>query len=174
MPRALALVVPLLFLVSCATLSEDQCRNADWHALGVNDGAKGRDASFVENHAEACAKYGIAPDEAAWLAGLQEGQRLYCTPVNAYETGREGLALRPVCTSSELQAMQAPYARGAHYYNISRRMDEIEDRMRAIRAEIAGLAPGDSRIVTLNSELLWLGARYRMLAAERLAYSHYP
>ena len=50
----------LLLLASCATLSEEECRAADWYQIGVNDGAEGRATDYVESHRRACAGLGPA------------------------------------------------------------------------------------------------------------------
>ena len=53
-----------MILSSCAPLSEDECRAGNWQAIGQADGAEGRDLNYIDQHAEACAEYGVAPDVA--------------------------------------------------------------------------------------------------------------
>jgi len=58
------------FTTGCSTLSQEECLVADWQLIGREDGAVGRDASYIGNHRKACADYGIVPD-------LQEYQHGY-------------------------------------------------------------------------------------------------
>ena len=67
-------------LGGCASLSEEECRNADWGRLGHQDGAAGYPESRLAEHAEACAKIGIRPMGDIWRAGWDRGVLLYCVP----------------------------------------------------------------------------------------------
>jgi hypothetical protein len=69
-----SLIVFLAFLVSgCASMDEDECRVADWRAIGYEDGVRGVAASHIGERREACAEHGIAPDFAAYRQGRDEG-----------------------------------------------------------------------------------------------------
>ncbi len=74
-PRAaLAPAVVMLMLASgCATMSEEECLVADWHAIGYEDGAAGLQVAQLGKRREACAEYGVRPDTAAYRAGRDEG-----------------------------------------------------------------------------------------------------
>ena len=52
-----------------ATLSEDECRSADWNQIGRRDGLRGSPAARLEEHIGACSKLGIRPDAAQYTAG---------------------------------------------------------------------------------------------------------
>jgi len=82
----------LLLLASCASLSPEQCRNADWRQIGYADGVAGLPGSRIQDHASACAKVGASPDMEAYLSGRMEGLVSYCQPENGFETGRRGAA----------------------------------------------------------------------------------
>jgi hypothetical protein len=73
----------LLLLASCASLSPDQCRNADWRQIGYADGVGGLPGSRIQDHASACAKVGASPDMEAYLSGRMEGLVSYCQPGTA-------------------------------------------------------------------------------------------
>ncbi len=93
MSKRFAAAAGLLVLVSsCATLSPEQCQNADWRQIGYSDGADGLPGSRIQEHASACAKVGARPDMEAYLSGRMEGLLSYCQPENGFETGRRGRA----------------------------------------------------------------------------------
>ena len=99
--RAAGLIAALVLaglLAACAstTLSADECRAADWRAIGVEDGRGGQPASYFARYVEECAA-AAAPDRAAWSAGREDGLFHYCTPQGAYAAGREGRAYSGVC-----------------------------------------------------------------------------
>ncbi|MDH3265262.1 MAG: DUF2799 domain-containing protein, partial [Paracoccaceae bacterium] len=59
--RALA-ALSFSLLAACASLTEEECRTADWVRIGVRDGAEGRGTDHVEAHRRACAGVGVSPD----------------------------------------------------------------------------------------------------------------
>ena len=86
-----------LLVAGCASMDEDECRVADWRAIGYEDGVRGVSASHLGEHREACAEYGISPDFVAYKTGREEGLREYCTPASGYRLGRNGGSPTAVC-----------------------------------------------------------------------------
>lgn len=133
--KNLLAVLPLFFIMSCASLSEDSCRAGNWSSIGFNDGTNGRLESYIKEHRESCAEYGIRPDVAVWRAARIEGLKQYCTPVNAYSEGRDGDELNPVC-SENIDRLQLANFYGLQYYEISERIDDLEDEIDDLRDRI--------------------------------------
>lgn len=129
-------VSPLLLIMSCASLSEDSCRAENWGAIGFNDGKNGRLESYINQHREACADYGITPDVTTWLKTRVEGLKHYCTPENAYSVGRRGRDLSPVCETNESNLRLANFY-GQRYYEISEEIDDIDDEMDEILRKLS-------------------------------------
>jgi hypothetical protein len=90
MSRFLVAGATALILAACATLSPEQCQNADWRQIGYADGAQGLPGSRIQDHASACAKHGVRPDMEAYLSGRMEGLISYCQAENGFEVGRSG------------------------------------------------------------------------------------
>lgn len=98
MNKSLLLTLPLLILLNaCATLSEKECRTADWRQLGVADGQKGYPDNRLESHREACKDFGILPDTKLYLDGRNAGLATYCQPDNAFRLGMNGESYKGVC-----------------------------------------------------------------------------
>ena len=57
----LALALMSLIL-SCASLSKNECLQADWFEIGRKDGVMGRPRALFQQHSDACSKHGITPD----------------------------------------------------------------------------------------------------------------
>lgn len=69
--RPISLSLPILgsmFLLSCATLSKQQCLIGDWQTIGYNDGVAGYSSERLASHSKACAKAHVTPDYLAWSA----------------------------------------------------------------------------------------------------------
>lgn len=85
------------WLAACETMTEDQCRRADWTDRGRRDGAAGETESYIEAHRKACAKAGVTPDLARWRQGWFDGVRGYCTPRSAWSVGLRDGSYQGVC-----------------------------------------------------------------------------
>ncbi len=133
--KNLLAVLPILFIMSCASLSEDSCRSGNWGTIGFNDGVNGALESYVNQHRKACADFGITPDVSAWLQGRTQGLKQYCTPVNAYNEGRSGSELNAVCTR-RIDRLQLANFYGLRYYEIAEEIDDLEDEIDDLRERI--------------------------------------
>lgn len=92
--------IPLLclsLLGGCSTLSENECRNANWTQIGIHDGQFGERTELLQRHREACGKYGLQPDDAAYFAGREQGLVQYCDFNNAFRLGLNGTRYKGTC-----------------------------------------------------------------------------
>lgn len=92
--RAAGLLLALA-LGACATLNEQECRAADWEALGRAEGARGAPAAAIEDQRAACAKHGVTLQEVAWRVGHAKGVEEFCTPRGGYLAGRSARRVDP-------------------------------------------------------------------------------
>ena len=163
------MLLALLALPACATLSETECQTGDWFGIGKSDGAAGRGPDHIFKHAEACNEFGIAPKAGPWREGRAEGLKLYCTPENAYRIGSRGQRLADVC-ERDLQSLRAANAKGRKWYDIGREIDRAERDIRDITARLAELPPDDPTRSSLASERSFLRLDILTLRAERSRY----
>lgn len=136
----LLFILPAALLSGCATLSETQCRQADWEALGEDDGALGYPPERIGEHREACAEYGIVPDEAAYARGRLAGLDRLCTVAGGLAHGRAGRSYQGVCPPGYEQDFYTGYQVGRR---IERVEGELEDTERALRQVDFDLARQD-------------------------------
>ena len=125
--RSLVASMPLL-LASCASLSPEQCMNADWRQIGYADGAKGLPGSRIQDHAGACAKTATKPDMEAYLSGRIEGLVNYCQAENGFDVGRRGAA--------DNAGDCPPHVRGAFLqnYHQGREINALESQIGSLRS----------------------------------------
>ena len=116
----------VLFIASCASLTEDECRAGNWESIGFVDGTNGQFQSYISKHGEACTDYGVVPDTAAWLKGRLEGLKTYCTPQNVYEVGRHGTEMNPVCSPEQTAELRLANFYGLRYFEITRWINDLE------------------------------------------------
>ena len=67
------LIICVLLLNGCATLSAEGCRNMDWSFRGERDGYSGG-ASLLEMYTAECAPHGVVPDAVAYASAFEEGR----------------------------------------------------------------------------------------------------
>lgn len=122
----------VLLLAGCATLSETECRGADWYQLGERDGANGHSTSRLDAHTKACAEHAVAPDETQWREGYDAGLPSFCTAENGYRLGRRNGYYEQVCPLDlEREFVDA--------YDLGRETYEAESQLQALRTEAGRL-----------------------------------
>ena len=127
--RTLSALLVSVLLVGCATLNENECRSADWRELGRTDGANGYEATRLGDHVDACGKYGVSPDAAAYRSGREEGLRQYCTPENALQRGIDARGYNAVCPGESGEMFRRIYDRGTVLNQIRSDVNEIQQRL---------------------------------------------
>lgn len=130
---ALGLTAGAVLLGSCATLSQADCRQGDWRGIGYVDGTSGYPVSRVDEHADACKEYGIAPNRTAYIQGRAEGLRQYCTPEGGWRAGRNGSEYAGVCQGSSQDAFLYAYNLGTEIASSERDVREAEEAADARR-----------------------------------------
>src|SRR2546430_15273931 len=85
---AIGLLIPgILILAGCASLSKSQCLNADWYAVGLEDGAVGRPLERLGGPRRDRAAYNVPPQTRGYLRGRQEGRKTFCNYERGYSNG---------------------------------------------------------------------------------------
>ena len=149
--KPFAIATCVVVLSSCATLSPEQCKNADWRQIGYADGASGESASRIQQHASACTKVDAKPDMEAYLSGRMEGLLSYCQPENGFDVGRRG---RP-----DIAGDCPPHLRAAFLdrYREGREINGLEGQVQNFRSILQNeqneLRRNDRRIEDIRNEL---------------------
>jgi Protein of unknown function (DUF2799) len=131
LPSKLFLLWMLGCLIGCASMSKEECLNANWKNIGYEDGSMGRPEMTVQAHRKACAKINITPDLAQYQQGHREGARAYCKKPTAYQLGVNGGAYYNVCPADLEPGFLQAYRLGQELFAIAQQIDQVE-------ADIAG------------------------------------
>lgn len=120
----------------CASMSQDECRAADWYTIGFEDGVRGNGADMIGKHREACAKHDIAPNFEQYQSGRDAGLLEFCQPSKAYRLGAAGGYYNGVC-NPELEADFLPaYRDGHHLYQLQSKVNAIDSALRSNHAQV--------------------------------------
>jgi hypothetical protein len=135
--RILAAFTMLASLSSCASLSKSECLNANWEDVGIRDGANGQPEEYLIQHSTACAKVGITPDRARWLAGREQGLERFCTAQRAYQIGEYGGSFdAAICRNYDQERLFDAYNKGRDVNRLSGEIASIDNQIRDIHAAL--------------------------------------
>lgn len=128
--QLLLLILMVVSLGGCATLSEQECLDAratSWEGIGWADGREGYHPDRrLGQHFEACSKVGVSPDRDTYMAGWSRGILEYCTPDRGYATGLAGSRGNPeLCPDETGVIFQDNVELGLRVYELKREMDSI-------------------------------------------------
>lgn len=90
--QAAGLMLLPLLLGACASMTETECKVADWGRVGQADAARGEPESRLVAYTDDCAKTGVVPNARAYRSGWDAGIKGYCTAANGWRAGLEGHA----------------------------------------------------------------------------------
>jgi hypothetical protein len=124
----LLLLVVVLGLQGCASLSEDECLSADWYTIGYEDGLRGHTPIRIADHRKACASHGVSPDLARYASGREAGLKWYCEPRNGFRLGVKGQAYTGACPAQAESPFLVAWSAGKEIHDTEyqlRRLDKI-------------------------------------------------
>lgn len=117
-------------------MNRNQCLNADWYAIGLEDGARGRAVERLGDHRRACAEYNVAPDPARYVAGRNEGLKTFCTYERGFSEGRAGNQYAAACPAPAATPFLAGYNRGRELHDLHQRLDEVQREIARTKATL--------------------------------------
>ena len=123
-------------LAGCASLDQGECRTANWYAIGMEDGARGRALDRMGDHRRACAEHGITMDADRYVAGRNEGLKTFCTFQNGYTQGRSGNGYSGACPVDSAKLFLAGHQRGRELYELHRRHEGLEREITRIKTAL--------------------------------------
>lgn len=131
-----ALLVGLLILSGCASLTAEECLAADWYTIGVEDGSRGQPMSRIGAHRKACAEVGVQPDMARYSEGRAYGLQSFCTRERGYAEGERGHSYSGVCPRQLEPAFMQGYLAGQDRYRTKQEIRRLEQELAAVRKEV--------------------------------------
>ena len=137
--RIASTLLIVLSLASCATMTPEECRFANWSDVGMRDGLEGRPLALLNERISDCAEAGVRVDGNAYLKGRDTGLQSYCRLENAVTLGLNGGRYDGVCPEQIDGEFRRRYQLGYNVYaahaeaaRIDNRMHWLEQRLRQI------------------------------------------
>ena len=130
------LIAFALLLSGCASLDRDECKSADWYAIGLEDGARGRAVERLGDHRKACAEHGIAPQTERYLAGREQGLKSFCTYERGFEHGRSGQRYAGGCPAAMAASFQSGYQLGRELHDLHRQLAVVQGEINRSKARL--------------------------------------
>jgi hypothetical protein len=137
--RLIAATVLTLVIQGCASMSKNQCLNADWYAIGYESGIRGQREAQIGDHRKACAEYGVTPDLPRYLEGRDAGLQRFCEPRNGYRLGRAGTGYAGVCPPRLEGEFLRAYGAGREMYDTQQHINRLGRRIDAGQADLRSL-----------------------------------
>lgn len=138
-----------LALVSCATMTKDQCLAGAWGEVGYRDGSEGQPMSLLADHEKACADHGVAPDLVAYRSARADGLNGYCRWERGFREGREGDAYHGVCTPAQEEEFLPAYRDGQLVHAAEQALTSARSTVASLGARLEEL---DEKIVAKQAE----------------------
>lgn len=155
-------------LMGCASLSKNECLQANWHELGWRDGNQGKPRSLFQKHADACVKHGIRAEKTEYFRGRDDGLMNFCTYDKGLSQGKSGKSYHYVCPPELEVSFLAGYNKGRKVHEYHRKVTALENKLKMIDAEIQkkeellySSKVGKERRSILRSEIRQLDIKYR-------------
>jgi hypothetical protein len=164
------LIVTLVSLLTgCSTLSEKECKTADWESIGYQDGSRGYNAARISEHIDACSEYGIKPDREEYDLGRGRGLQLYCAAESGYRLGRQGGSYSGVCPIELETDFLDAYHTGQRLYDYEQDMQKVRAEMDSIDVQLHRDNPPlkDSERDSLIYRLRELERQYGRMQSDR-------
>ena len=149
-------------LGGCASMTEGQCRRADWYERGLEDGREGRPALWLDAHRQACARAGVQPDAARWLDGWAQGNRAYCTPRSGWQSGALNRGYGGACRDRDEDAFMRAYAAGQAVWRTRQELQRSWEEVERLELELRRVTRDEDR-QRIRQRLAWLDVERRRL-----------
>ena len=121
---------------ACASLSKNECLQADWYQLGYRDGSRGAPRSLFQKHYDACLEHAVYADREVYFNGREQGLAVYCTYDSGFNQGRAGKRYQHVCPPELESGFMAGYRKGQEIYQYESQIASLENRLRSIESQI--------------------------------------
>ncbi len=152
--RHSGLMLVMLALGGCSSMSKNECLTVDWRTVGYEDGVDGYPGDRIAQHRKACAKYGVTTDLVAYQQGREQGLGEYCQPANGYRIGVRGWGYGGVCPANLEPAFVAAFNSGHELYTLQERVSSTINAINYKRNELDQLERGviTSAVAAVSSD----------------------
>jgi len=135
----IVLIISVLVLSGCATLTRSECLTADWYQIGYEDGSYGFPDTRIKAHRKACAQHGVTPDFEDFQKGHIEGVITFCTPKNGFIQGKRNSKYQSFCSQKLEASFLEAYNNGRQVYRANKDFQEAQAAQKENKQAIKSL-----------------------------------
>jgi hypothetical protein len=143
--RLASVLVFGFLLSSCATMSPEECKAADWREVGQRDGLNGKPLSYLQGRAEDCAKVGVAVNTQTYTLGRALGLRNYCRLENAVPLGLNGGTYAGVCPPEIDLMFQQRFQIARSVYDLRTEVKNLDSRTIDLERQLRDVTYGEEK-----------------------------
>lgn len=144
-----------VLLASCASMSPEECKVADWTKRGYSDALRGNTVRLLD-YQQDCAKVGVVPNQQAYLNGYNNGARQFCTYENGFKAGEERGSASDICNKPELgDAFHKGLRKGKKLYKKHKEILNKEIEVSKIESTIKDVRAGKKQLSAQELDLLY-------------------
>ena len=122
-------LVGCAMLAGCATMSPEECLQANWEEIGYNDAIEGHPVSRSLAHREACAEAGVSVDFKMYRHDYSLGLPYYCTRETGFESADHGGEYAAQCANDHFPEYASGYNEGLDVFALKRELRELDERI---------------------------------------------
>lgn len=137
--RILFVVVSVAIVSGCATMTPEQCQQADWMDVGLRDGLEGQLMSTLDERIEDCKKVGVVVDTGRYVIGREQGLQSYCRLDNAITIGLNGGNYSGVCPPMLDREFRRLYDKGFAVYELRTEVINLDARSGTLQRQLRDL-----------------------------------
>lgn len=124
--KQLLLMVSLLSLGACSSISQQECQLGDWFAIGKTDAQQGIAASQFRSYQKECARHGHNSDFQAYQQGHAEGAIEFCQYDQGVLWGQQGKSYNSICSGALEAEFKLGYQRGRSWYSAKVALENLQ------------------------------------------------
>ncbi len=124
-----------MVLSGCASMTPEECKVADWRAIGEKDGSQGKPEQLAE-HLKSCQAVGIVPNNALYRSGYQQGLKFYCQPQRILNLALSGTGHVDACPVAQQQSLTYYYRLGHDVYQARYDLQQQSSEQDRIQQEL--------------------------------------
>jgi outer membrane murein-binding lipoprotein Lpp len=153
--KLLAVLLPLMLLAGCQTMTAGECQTADWFKIGQQDGNAGKD-DMMGKRLDSCNTNKVPVADSAtsnYRRGYNDGLRYYCLPKRIQDDAVNGRNQLQVCPLAIQPSLRPALLVGTRVYEDRQHVDQLSSEQDALNSELKDPKTGDSRARDIRRRL---------------------
>ena len=153
--QILAVLLPILCLAGCQTMTAGECQSADWLKIGQQDGNAGQEDMFGKRLDSCNANKVIVANNAqsTYRQGYADGLRYYCLPKRIQDDAVNGRDHVYVCPLNVQPSLRPALQVGMRVYQDKQQINQLNNEQTSLTNELKDPKTSESRARDIRKRL---------------------